>query len=376
MKNPFVINDYSGPELFCDREEETQLMIKYITNGHNMVLVSPRRIGKTDLISHLFHQESIQKEFITISVDIYSTKSFREFVIYLGNAITQALKPKGKAWINRFIGFLTSLKSQLTFDINGIPVWNIGIGESFTPDLTLDEIFQYLNSSDTPCLIAIDEFQQITKYKDAWKVEALLRTYIQHSGNTRFIFSGSHRHLMNEIFNSPSRPFYASTTILNLPLIPKDKYADFCIEQFKKGDKTLSPDAVDKVYQQFSGITAPMHRVMNLMYANTPAGNQCSTDQIEKAISEILKIQNDSYVSIRYQLSDTQYALLYSIAQEGEAKSIHSADFIRRHQLISSSSVLGASRVLLDRDLITHHLGIYTVNDPFFQLWLQRQPLR
>ncbi|MCD8388092.1 MAG: ATPase [Bacteroidales bacterium] len=376
MKNPFVINDYSGPELFCDREEETQLMIKYLTNGHNMVLVSPRRIGKTDLISHLFHQPSIQKEFITISVDIYSTKSFREFVIYLGNAITQALRPKGKAWINRFVEFLTSLKSQLTFDINGMPVWNIGIGESFTPDLTLDEIFQYLNSSDTPCIIAIDEFQQITKYKDAWKVEALLRTYIQHCGNTRFVFSGSHRHLMNEIFNSPARPFYASTTILNLPLIPEDKYSDFCMAQFDKGGKTLLPEVSHKVYEKFRGITAPMHRVMNIMYANTPVGKQCDVDQIDIAINEILKIQNDSYISIRYQLTETQYALLYAIAKDGEAKNIHGTEFIRRHKLISSSSVLGASRILLDRDLITTHLGIYTVNDPFLELWLQRQPLR
>ncbi|MCC8118371.1 MAG: ATPase [Bacteroidales bacterium] len=376
MKNPFVINSYAGPELFCDRENETKLMVKYLTNGNDVVLISPRRIGKTDLISHVFNQPEIKDEYITVSVDIYSTKSFREFVINLGNAITKALKPKGKVWINRFIEFLTSLKSQISFDINGMPIWNIGIGQSFVPDITLDEIFKYLNSAESPCIIAIDEFQQITKYKDAWKVEALLRTYIQHCTTTRFIFSGSHRHLMTEIFTSPSRPFFASTILMNLPLISEDIYAEFCVKLFKKGNKTLAIDTAKQVYSLFRGITAPMHRVMNIMYANTPEGETCNSDQIEIAITEILKIQNDSYVSLRYQLSETQYALLQAIAVDGEAQNIQSSAFIRKHSLISASSVLGASRVLLDRDLITTHLGIYTVNDPFFEIWIKRQSPR
>ena len=88
---------------------------------------------------------------------------------------------------------LSSLRSEISFDINGAPVWGIGIGNMMNPEITLDEIFTYLNQADKPCLVAIDEFQQITNYADN-RIEALLRTYIQRCTNAHFIFSGSHRH--------------------------------------------------------------------------------------------------------------------------------------------------------------------------------------
>ncbi len=90
---------------------------------------------------------------------------------------------------------------------NGAPVWGIGIGNIVNPEITLDEIFSYLNQADKPCLVAIDEFQQITNYADN-RIEALLRTYIQRCTNAHFIFSGSHCHLMAEMFTSPARPFF------------------------------------------------------------------------------------------------------------------------------------------------------------------------
>ena len=166
MKNPFVTNGYAGPEYFCDRVEETQHITEMLTNENNMALISPRRIGKTELIHHCFAQPVIQKDYYTFIIDIYSTNSVSDLVNMFGKAIIDALRPKGRSAWEKFLMALSSLRSEISFDINGAPVWGIGIGNIVNPEITLDEIFSYLNQADKPCLVAIDEFQQITNYAD------------------------------------------------------------------------------------------------------------------------------------------------------------------------------------------------------------------
>ena len=180
MKNPFVTNGYAGPEYFCDRVEETQHITEMLTNENNMALISPRRIGKTELIRHCFAQPAIQKDYYTFIIDIYSTNSVSDLVNMFGKAIIDTLRPIGRSAWEKFLMALSSLRSEISFDINGAPVWGIGIGNMVNPEITLDEIFAYLNQADKPCLVAIDEFQQINNYADN-RIEALLRTYIQRA---------------------------------------------------------------------------------------------------------------------------------------------------------------------------------------------------
>ena len=200
--NPFVTNGYAGPEYFCDRIEETRTLTELLTNGNNVALISPRRLGKTDLIHHCFHQPEVKDHYYTFIIDIYATDSLRDFVNVFGKAILEDLKPKGrKAW-EMFLNAIKSVRSEISFDINNNPVWGVNIGAIESPDVTLDEIFEYLRQADRHCLVAIDEFQQITRYNDNKNIEAVLRTHIQRCPNANFVFSGSQRHLMGEIFIS------------------------------------------------------------------------------------------------------------------------------------------------------------------------------
>ena len=245
MDNPFVTKGYAGPEYFCDRVVETKQLVELTTNGNNMALISPRRVGKTDLIFHCFQQPEIKDHYYTFRIDIYATNSLRGFVNVFGQSVMNALKPKGKVVWESFLSMLRSIRSQITFDINNMPVWSLGLGDIENPMVTLDEIFEYLSHADKPCMVAIDEFQQITRYADAPKVEALLRTNIQRCVNATFIFAGSKRHLMGEIFTSPSRPFYQSVLIMNLRPIPVEKYTEFARIQFSKYDKEIDDGVVD-----------------------------------------------------------------------------------------------------------------------------------
>ena len=372
MKNPFVTKGYAGPEYFCDRVKETKDILQLLTNENNVALISPRRIGKTDLIHHCFAQSEVRDRYYTFFIDVYSTSSMADFVDLLGKAIFEELKPFGrKAW-ERFFTALKSLQQQISFDMNGNPVWGLGIGTLSNPSTTLDEIFSYLRTADKPCLVAIDEFQQITQYADAAKVEAALRTHIQRCPNATFLFAGSKRHLMSEIFMSPSRPFYQSVITMGLPPISEDKYAKFACRQFSQNGKTLAPDVVPEVYARFSGVTSCLQRVMNVLYFTTPQGGTCTADMIDEAIGYLLDLYTEHYQNLVGQMSEKQRSVFMAIAAEKRVKGIASGCFAHKYHLPSPSSVVSAVKGLLEKDFITQENGAYFVYDQFFQLWLER----
>lgn len=372
MDNPFVTKGYAGAEYFCDRVRETEQLVELTTNGNNIALISPRRVGKTDLIRHYLSQPQIRDRYYTFHIDIYATASIRDFVNAFGRAILEELKPKGKIAWEGFLSVLRSLKSQVTYDSNNFPTWSVGLGDIEHPETTLDEIFYYLSHADKPCIVAIDEFQQIVYYPDAPSIEATLRTYIQKCTNATFIFSGSKRHLMGEIFTSSARPFYQSVMIMNLAPIALDKYTDFAMTQFSKFGKQIEAQAVEDTYKRFDGVTSCLQRVLNVLFLKTPKGQTCTKEMVDNAIDYILDMFNETFADILEKLPLKQREVFIAIAQEGKAKAISGKAFIKKHHLQTASVVNAAMRGLLDKDFVTEERGIYSVYDPFFALWLQR----
>ena len=331
-ENPFVTNGYVGPEYFCDRVEETKMLVDFLTNGNNMALMSPRRLGKTDLIKHCFEQPAIKDKYYTFVIDIYATDSFRDFVNIFGKSILEALKPKGRKVWEGFLNVLSSIRSDISFDINGNPVWGLGVGAMVPPQTTLDEIFSYLSSADKHCLVAIDEFQQIVYYHDNKNVEAALRTQIQKCTNANFVFAGSQRHLMSEMFLSPARPFYQSVVPMSLHPIPLENYWAFAEPRF------------------------------------AISGNR----RIE-AISTYLQMSSEAYATLLRQMPEKQRNVLLAIASEGRVKNISGGKFVHKYRLPSTSSVVSAVKGLLEKDFITQEDSEYFIYDHFFQLWLEKE---
>ena len=373
IENPFVTNGYVGPEYFCDRTEETAMLTKLLTNGNNIALISPRRVGKTDLMRHCFQQKSIKDNYQCFLIDIYATNSFHDFVSVFGKSILDTLKSKGrKAW-EGFLNALLSVRSEISFDINGNPVWGLGVGAMVPPQTTLDEIFTYLRTAEKHCLVAIDEFQQILYYNDNKNVEAALRTQIQQCSNANFIFAGSQRHLMSEMFLSPSRPFYQSVVPMSLGAIPMDRYWAFAEPQFaKNGNRKISYEVVASVYERFEGITANVQRIMNMLYMLTPKGEVCTMEMIDKAIDTYLQLSSAYYEELLRQMPEKQRNVFLAIATEGQVKGISSGKFVRKYNLPSTSSVVSAVKGLLEKDFITQNDNVYSIYDRFFQLWIEK----
>ena len=370
IRNPFIISGYTSNEYFCDRETESAELIGAMLNRRNTVIVSPRRMGKTGLIEHCFNQKQINREYHTFFIDIYATGTLKELVFFLGKHIFGTLKPKGKKFAEQFFAAITSLRPAFKLDtITGQPIFDIGIGDIKHPLLSLEEIFAYLESADKPCIVAIDEFQQITKYPEK-NIEAVLRTHIQKCKNTTFIFSGSQRHMMQNIFFSASRPFYQSASFMNLNPIGIEPYRNFVQKHFKKAGKKISDECITRIYNLLEGHTWYMQTILNRIYEQLDNGEGMSVTEADTILHAVVESYQPIYQGMVTLLSERQKEILFAIAKEGKAMETTSADFINKHGLHSPSSVQSAIKQLLDKELITKDGTAYQVYDRFFGLWL------
>lgn len=370
INNPFITSGYISADYFCDREAESKQLIREIVNGNNLAIISTRRMGKTGLIQHCFHSKELSKEYYTFFVDIYATKSLRDFIFSLSKVILESLKPFGKKAVEIFINSVLSLQAGISYDFTGTPSFNIQLGDIQNSMATLEEIFKYLAKADKPCIVAVDEFQQITNYSEK-NVEALLRTHIQHCNNAQFIFAGSQRHTMGNMFLSASRPFYQSVSMMHLESIAIEKYIDFARNHFKKADRRITPETIRIVYDRFDGVTWYVQKTLNVLFAFTPVGATCDESMVEPAIASVVDSYRFNYQETLFRLPERQKELLVAIAKEGNAKSITSGEFVKRYSLTSPSSVQAAVKGLLEKDFITLFNGCYSIYDKLFEIWLR-----
>ena len=371
--NPFIVSGKIPAEYFCDRTAESATLEKSLSNQLNVVLTSPRRVGKTSLIDFTFDRPTMKEKFVVISVDILHTSTFREFILVLGTAVFEQLATRSNRLRKQFVTILKSLSASFGYDpVQNTPTFNIRLGDIQLPEYTMKEIFEYLESVSKRCVVVIDEFQQITRYPEK-NVEALLRTHVQKMSNVNFVFSGSQRRLMEEMFFSVKRPFYQSAKPLRLAPIPLAIYKDFATHLFQQAGKGLQEEAFEHVYEAFRGVTFYVQRLMKDAYSETPVGETCDVEAVQQLIDDYID-ENDS--RMREQLSfisEAQKELLYAIHEDCEAQGITSAAFTKKHRLRSPSATQSAALKLLEYDMITRNEKTYSLSDPLMALWLDRR---
>lgn len=373
IHNPFITRGYIPDECFCDRVSETQRLAKSLMNGNDVVLFSPRRMGKTGLITHVFEREEIKRSYYTFFVDILHTTSLREFTFFLGKEVFRALQPAGKKVLDKLVSALKSLQGKITYDsVTEQPSFGVSLGDIQRPEFTLEEIFNYLDNAGKPCLVAIDEFQQINEYEDG-NIEALLRGHIQKMKNCHFVFAGSKRSIMSAMFLSPARPFYKSADPLELKALDKDIYSDFVGNMFNEYGKRIAKAVVEYVYDLFEGYTYYMQRVFNEAFASIDRGEECSIEVIRMSIDNILLMNEVQFAELMSSLTENQKRVLSAIANEAHVRNVNTSAFINRYQLSTASVVNAAIRKLLKEDIITVDLKEYSIPDKFLWLWVNRQ---
>ena len=375
MTNPFVVTErYVGPEYFCDRETETAELLSNIVNGRNTVLISLRRMGKSGLVSHLYNKEEIRRGYECFFLDIYDTTSIDDFVLLLSKEVVSRLQSQGMKFIEKFISIVNSMRVSFGSDpVTGQPSIEVSLQEIKNPVKTLEQIFSFLESSSQPCVVTIDEFQQIADYKEGKKHIATLRTLVQSCVKTRFIFSGSNRRMMSKLFNSPSEPFFMSSSPIMLEPINKEKYVEFVSAHFGEADKPITTESIEYVYERFDGHTWFIQYVFNRLYEMSGKDTPATKELADEAVSYILSLFSPMFKEIFARMSEKQRALLVAISKERKVTAPTGEEFISKYSLRSASAVQGAMRPLIEDETIAFNNGLYFITNRFFSLWLSRR---
>ena len=373
VNNPFIlVGDIPAP-YFCDRQQEIARLIKGIHGGENICLVSARRMGKSRLVKHCSALPEIADNYYVFYVDLLHTSSLRDFAFAFGRCVFDALQSKGEKFVRQFLTAVQSLTVTMTIDpLSSMPQFGLSLNPDAQLEYTFERIFRYLENADRPCIVCFDEFQQISKYPEK-NVEALLRSHIQHMSNAHFIFSGSERHMLEEMFNSSAHPFYNSASYMGLEAIPEDKYTEFVCYWFKQYNKHIEPELVQLIYRLAEGNTYAMQRISHELFDESASGETADRQVLTQAVNNIIETEAPRYARLLSHVPERQQSLLFAIAKEGRVQKIMSGTFLRKYHLASSSAVQNAIKHLLEMDLVTQDDNKqFVVEDIFLRMYLNR----
>lgn len=373
MKNPFVLVPYVSKELFCDRENETVTIIDYLLNGSNLTLISPRRYGKTGLIYRVF--DEIKQREIDVNTcyfDIYSTEKLEDFIKIFSESVISSLDKKTS--VRSFFKFIGGMRPVLSYNaLSGNPELSMTFQSENEKHQTLSSIFQFIEKQDKKTIIAIDEFQQIRKY--GTNMEALLRSYIQPLKNVQFIFCGSKKHLMTEMFTDARNPFYESTRCIYLEKINREAYADFIVKMFVKAKKTITDDAVTFILDWTKIHTFYTQSLCNHVFMKS--GKKVGLEDVLLSASQILKENEQTYIQWRDLLTPNQWNYLKAVAKEKSVDKPFATKFIQLYNIGTAANSQRLLEALLDKELLLADSTIdgvsYSVYNVFLSRWLENQ---
>jgi len=372
--NPFILRHYSGPEFFCNREFETDSLLKNIENKVNTICFAQRRLGKTALLHHVFNKLSKDSNADCIYIDIYATQRLQEFTNQLANSIFK-IYPEKRGVGKRFWELIKLLRPVVTIDeLSGTPELSLDINQPKQIERSIPQLLSFLDQQKKKVVIAIDEFQQILTYPEN-NVEALLRTAIQPLENVSFIFCGSNQAMMFEIFNSVKRPFYASASSLHLQKIEAGDYFKFIEQHFRNNSRVIEPDAINdlleltKIHTYYTQLLC--HRVFSLKH------KVINASIVHKELNHILVENEGIYFQYRNLLTNAQWRLLKAIAIEEEVEQPYSHQFLSKHRLGTSAMVKRSMESLINKEMIYRNISVdkpyFEVYDKFLMRWLQRR---
>ena len=372
QENPFWLGTLIPDEYFCDREQETDDMIRLLLNRNNVVLKAERRTGKTSLLNHISSKPIIRESFNTYYVDIYATKSLTEFVKTFADALgAKAVNDLTKTSLTDAIKSLQFTLGSNVF--TGRPELAVGMNPAaiIRPEVSIREIFGWLEATKKPNLIVFDEFQQIKEYEDG-DAAPLLRSFIQSCNNSVFVFSGSDRHMLDVMFTDKNEPFFRSCTERNLQLIPEDTYCSHAEKMFLLGKCQADKESLTWLYRLTSGNIAYLNRVLNGAYSFMSPGDICDSPLICRSIQNIID-GTDFYDKLKG-CNKADLDLLKAIARNRMVTAPTSSAFIKDNYLVSASKVQTSLNKLLKNKLIMD-VGktsrILQLSDVFMEIWLR-----
>jgi uncharacterized protein len=378
IANPFVTGGYLEPEYFCDRKNETDMLLKAVSSKRNLTLISLRRMGKTGLLKHVkYHlgqgqkgSGRKQKPVAVIYVDLMPTMNGNDMMNIVCSALIR-LKQDEKSFPAKVLTGLARLRPRISFDsLTGQPSVEVKVESSSDIQFGFDHLLHFISEIKQEMVFMFDEFQQISMYPEK-NMENLLRTIIQSYPEISFIFSGSSKHMLEPMFSAAGRPFYQSAELMYLDKIPAPEYNKFIVEKFESSGRKINAEAISRIFDWTRLHTFYVQHVCNLLFET---GNKViDQNLINQVFSRILTSHEPLFASYRSLLPGHQYRVLQAIAIEDGISQPTAGAFIKKHLLTTASSVTTSMKALAEKEMIVQSENKWIVYDVFFSRWLQYQ---
>jgi len=373
--NPFIIKGYRGSELFCDRKNELGMLLKNAQNGLDTTLISPRRMGKTGLLMRFFDYIKAENiPFETIYIDIYASRSFNDFVRILAEGILKKF-PEKTSLGKKFMRVLKGFRPIISYDpISGEARIQLIFQSWEEQEHTLQGLLAFLDEQNMSIILVIDEFQQILDYPEE-NTEALLRTCMQSLKNIHFIFCGSRKTMMTDIFSNSKRPFYASTSYIALDKIEASVYAKFIKQLFEKYKRIIDDASIEFILTWSKCHTYYTQCVCNMLFSM--GEKNIRIEEVKKCCVQIIKQQEAVFLQYRQLLTHAQWNYLIAVAKEDVVEQITAQKFLQTYQIGTPANARRLNNALIDKELIlaveNKKTTVYQVYDVFLSRWLQTE---
>jgi AAA+ ATPase superfamily predicted ATPase len=367
--NPFITGGYISPEYFCDRQIETGKILNAIRSGRNLTLISLRRVGKTGLLKHFKYKiEHSKNSSAVIYIDLLSSCNANDMLNALSTALIQ-IKKEERNFFEKFLTSLSSLRPRLTYDsLTGQPSIELKIESNADIQSGLDNIIRFIAEINKDLVVIFDEFQQIGNYPEK-NIEHILRTIIQSYPQIAFIFSGSSKHMLENMFLSAGRPFYQSSELMYLDNIREEDYSSFISSIFSREGKTIEPEALSEIFKWTRLHTWYVQYVCNLLFERDE--KIIKPEHVHNTFHKILMDFEPLFVSYRNLIPGHQFRMLQAIASENGVTQPTSGSFINKYNLTSASSVTTSLKALAEKEMIIKTGKLWLVYDVFFSRWLE-----
>ncbi|MBV5328607.1 MAG: TIR domain-containing protein [Chlorobium sp.] len=372
-QNPFYLRVLPIDAPFCGRKNELLELLSHAKANSNVVLYSPRRYGKTSLVKRVQNRLD-ELGFITIYIDISDASSSEDVASMIARGIYSSLA-KEQSVLSKVTGIIRNWRPVFSPD----PSASGGVSMTVQPvsqktglsllEETMDSFSRLLQDRRDQFNIVIDEFQEITAFRDGSRIEALLRKHIQQQTNCSYFFLGSRRRMLLDMFNQNDRPFYKSSINLELPALADDEAADFIIRQFNKGGKECPVDIAKEIATITEGYPYYIQRLSYALFQVSP-NEDILPENLRAALRKMLAEEENNFTGMEKALAPGQKPLLKALAAD-PTESLFSADYQQKHRLRTLSSIQNGLKKLESLDYVEKDSeGVYRLTDPIFALWI------
>ncbi|MEA4841475.1 MAG: ATP-binding protein [Bacteroidales bacterium] len=369
---PFIFGVATSGDNFTDREKETVRLLSNFTHGVNTVIVSPRRWGKTSLVKKVCKLAESEKLKI-VYLDIFSCRTDKNFYDAFASAVLKQTSSKFEELMEDAKLFLSRISPK--FIIGSDPMTDFSMSlELSTKSNDMDEILQLpekiAQKKGFSIVICIDEFQQIADFKDSKSFQKRLRSVWQLQQSVSYCLFGSKKHLMNELFEKKSLPFYKFGDAMYLPKISTTNWITYICERFESTGKHISNELAERVCLTVDNHSSYVQQLAWLLWVNT---KDKTTDQnFADAYRDLIDQNTPLFEKQTENLSAYQMNFMRALV-DGVRSEFTTQEILQKYQLGSSANVSIIKRALIKKELIeTENRQIYLA-DPVMKLWFKQE---